>query len=47
MVNIQQKTSVVLVQRSEFYFGFSFQLAKDYNFNLVLVLIFTKSQKGY
>ena len=26
--------SVVLVQHSEFYFGFSF---KDYNFNLVLV----------
>ena len=37
---------VVLVQHSEFYFGFSFWLAKDYNFNLVLVLI-TKSQKGY
>jgi len=37
---------VVLVQHSEFCFGFSFQLAKDYNFNLVLVLI-TKSQKGY
>ena len=38
--------SVVLVQCSEFYFGFSFLLGKDYNFNLVLVLI-TKSQKGY
>ena len=40
------ETSVVLVQRSEYHFGFSFLLAKDYNFNLVLVLI-TKSQKGY
>jgi len=33
-----------IVQLSEFHFGFSYQLTKDYNFNLVLVLI-TKSQK--
>jgi len=37
---------LLLVQRSELYFGFSFKIGKDYNINLVLVLI-TKSQKGY
>jgi len=34
-ISLLHLCSVVLVQRSEFYFGFSFKLGKDYNFNLV------------
>ena len=34
-------TNVVLVQRSEFYFSFSFNIGKDRTFNLVLIQLLT------